>query len=433
MIERRKKGVEKMAIHIVQRGETLWNISQIYGAPVETIRAVNGLPTIDRLTPGLSLYIPDQHLPMRYYKIKASDTINKLAQRFNTSPFQIYDANPGLSPSQLTVGSVLVIPSPNKNVLKTLGFIVPNPGVSYTSTLEGIAGNLTYIAVAAYSFTEEGYVYIQADDDNILSASKQWNVTPLLMVRNYTDEDFNPELIGNVLKDPVFRRNFIDSLLHFIMEKGYGGVSIDFEFIPPLQRANFVVFLYELKQRLGSLLLHVNVHAKTEDIPSNPIIGAYDYEEIGNVADIVAVMTIDYGYPTGPPNPVSPIWWMEQVIKFATSLIDPNKLQVSFPLYGYDWKVPENTTSARSVLSAQNLAIQSGSIIQYDTNAASPFYQYWKVGENHIVWFEDIRSFQEKYKLLDIYDLLGTTYWQISLPFPQNWWFVSENLIISKE
>jgi spore germination protein len=62
---------------------------------------------------------------------------------------------------------------------------------------------------------------------------------------------------------------------------------------------------------LFPLILHVNVHAKTEDIPTNLIIGAYDYLAIGAVADIVGVMTIDYGYPTGPPNPVATIWWVE--------------------------------------------------------------------------------------------------------------------------
>ncbi len=52
--------------------------------------------------------------------------------------------------------------------------------------------------------------------------------------------------------------------------------------------------------------------------------------------------------------------------------------------------------------------------------------------EEHIVWFEDIRSFSEKYHLIDRYQLLGTTFWQLSLPFPQNWHFIDRNVAIQK-
>jgi spore germination protein len=186
-----------------------------------------------------------------------------------------------------------------------------------------------------------------------------------------------------------------------------------------------------LKRALGSLILHVNVHAKTEDIPTNRIIGAYDYEAIGRAADIVAVMTIDYGYPTGPPNPVSPLWWMEQVIRYAITLINPQKLQMALPLYGYDWRLSDNKTSAHSLLRAQNLSIATGAVIYYNPQAATPSFTYWNGAEEHIVWFDDIRSFQEKYKLIDQYGLLGTTFWQLSLEFPQNWFFMEQNFLVT--
>ena len=91
----------------------------------------------------------------------------------------------------------------------------------------------------------------------------------------------------------------------------------------------FTLFLRDLKAELGNLLLHVSIHAKSEDLPTNRIVGAYDYRAIGNAADLVAVMTIDYGYPTGPPDPIAPIWWMEEVLRYATTLINPRKLQIS--------------------------------------------------------------------------------------------------------
>lgn len=419
-----------MAIHIVQSGDSLWAISQMYNVSIEMIINQNGLRSEDTLVPGLALFIPNSSIPVRSHLIEPGDTIWKLAQRYQTTINMIISANPGINFSNLYNGQKIQIPSPIKLSFQTLGFIVPYTSNTIIPDLYLTAKNLTYLAIVSYSLTEEGHVYLELDDDTILAESKRLNVTPLLMIRNVKDGEFSSELIGNVLENPSYRFNLILSLLNFIRQKGYGGVSIDFEFIPPSRRQDFGTFLNELKIALGPLILHVNVHAKTEDIPTNRIIGAYDYNVIGNAADIVAIMTIDYGYPTGPPNPVSPIWWMEEVIRYAIGQINPRKLQMALPLYGYDWRLSDNSTRSYSVLGAQRLALSSGAVINFDPNAAAPWFRYWKGTEEHIVWFDDIRSFSEKYKLIDQYSLLGTTYWQLSLPFPQNWAYAEQNFII---
>ena len=47
--------------------------------------------------------------------------------------------------------------------------------------------------------------------------------------------------------------------------------------IPPARRLDYVTFLTELKSELNGLVLHVNVHAKTEDSFMNRIVGGHDY------------------------------------------------------------------------------------------------------------------------------------------------------------
>ena len=83
--------------------------------------------------------------------------------------------------------------------------------------------------------------------------------------------------------------------------------------------------------------------------------------------------------------------------------------------------VGTNITKALSVQGAQNQAISNGSNIEYDQMAQAPWYRYWSGRDEHIVWFEDIRSYIEKYKLIDLYQIAGTAFWQVSLPAPQNW------------
>ncbi|MFZ7946803.1 glycosyl hydrolase family 18 protein [Neobacillus sp. 19] len=280
---------------------------------------------------------------------------------------------------------------------------------------------------------EEGYAYNETEDADIIARCMELNITPLLMIRNFTGSNFSAELAGKVLQNPAFRGNLVASIVNLTIQRGFGGVSIDFEFIPPARRIDFITFLGDLKNALGGLILHVNVHAKTADIPTNRIIGAYDYAAIGNVSDLVAVMTIDYGYPGGPPDPVAPVSWMEQVIQYSITQINPRKLQIAMPLYGYDKVVHTNKTHAQSVLGAQNQAISTGSPIEFNQTAKSPWYRYWHGVEEHVVWFEDIRSYIEKYRLIDIYQLSGTTFWQISLPAPQNWAYLSKNINVLKK
>ena len=316
--------------------------------------------------------------------------------------------------------------------MTSLGFVVPSSETENLHTLKILAGQLTYVAVVAYAFTEEGYAFNTIEDTAIVTRAKALNITPLLMIRNYTGGNFSPELAGIVLGNPTLRGNLIASIVNLARQRGFGGVSIDFEFIPPPRRNDFNTFLIDLKSALGELLLHVNVHAKTADIPTNRIIGAYDYAAIGRAADIVAVMTIDYGYPGGPPDPISPISWLQQVIQYSITQISARKLLMAIALYGYDKVKPANTTKALSSLSAQNLAISSGATIEFDNHARSPWYRYYHGVEEHVVWFEDISSYLEKYRLIDLYQLKGTTFWQISIPSPQNWAYVSKNITVVK-
>ena len=63
----------------------------------------------------------------------------------------------------------------------------------------------------------------------------------------------------------------------------------------------------------------------------------------------------------------------------------------------------------------------------------SPFFEYKdNEGFEHVVWFEDIRSIIEKYKLIDEFKLKGAGYWNIMRPFSQNWSYVGYKYKVNK-
>ncbi|GAE45628.1 LysM peptidoglycan-binding domain-containing protein [Mesobacillus boroniphilus] len=104
-----------MAVHVVRSGENLWSIAKTYGVSIKSIVDVNGLPSTSLIIPGLALYIPDQQPIIRYYQIKAGDTLWRLALQFRTSVSSIVSANPGLDPNRLYIGQNINIPSPVKH------------------------------------------------------------------------------------------------------------------------------------------------------------------------------------------------------------------------------------------------------------------------------------------------------------------------------
>jgi spore germination protein len=110
-------------------------------------------------------------------------------------------------------------------------------------------------------------------------------------------------------------------------------------------------------------------------------------------------------------------------------------MMLALPFHGYDWPVPTpagTTASVASVEELQNRAIQNNAPIEYNTAAQAPTYTYSRGGQQHKVWFEDPRSLEAKYQLVEIYNLLGVTFWHLNYQFPQNWPYVSKNFSVEK-
>ena len=122
---------------------------------------------------------------------------------------------------------------------------------------------------------------------------------------------------------------------------------------------------------------------------------------------------------------VSPIDKVEEVIRFGVSQINSQKILMGIPLYGYDWTLPfvRGNTGAKSLSPQQALEIASENnvTIEYDEVAQAPYFYYTKDGNSHVVWFEDADSVVAKLNLINKYNLVGASYWNITKDFPQNW------------
>ena len=134
---------------------------------------------------------------------------------------------------------------------------------------------------------------------------------------------------------------------------------------------------------------------------------------------------------------VAPLPQVRQVLEYGVSVIPPEKIFMGIPNYGYDWRLPydpQKRTRAANIgnQEAIQIAAKFGANIQYDETAQSPFFTYTQNGVSHEVWFEDVRSIEAKYQLLDELSLLGSGYWNVMRPFAQNWTFLATRYHIKK-
>lgn len=122
---------------------------------------------------------------------------------------------------------------------------------------------------------------------------------------------------------------------------------------------------------------------------------------------------------------VAPINKVREVVDYAITRIPPAKLSLGIPNYGYDWTLPyvRGESRARTIgnVEAVQIAIENNAAIQFDPVAMSPYFQYFRDGRQHEVWFEDVRSLQAKFALVEEYGLRGMGYWTIMQLFRANW------------
>ena len=96
-------------IYTVQKGDSLWKISQRYKVPVNDITAFNNLSNIN-LKIGDELRIPITNMKTEVtYTVKRGDTLWSIAKDFEVSVDDIKNVN-NLTTNLLTVGQNLIIP-----------------------------------------------------------------------------------------------------------------------------------------------------------------------------------------------------------------------------------------------------------------------------------------------------------------------------------
>lgn len=379
---------------------------------------------------------------MEIYVVKEGDSVDRIADNYGISAASIIYNNQLVYPYPLAVGQALLLSVGNASSGSYPAFV---NGYAYPyiqqEALDDTLPYLTSLSVFSYGFTTQGDILPpQIDDSFMIRSALSQGVLPILTLTPLgPDGNFNNLLVSAVVNNEEAKNNLLSNLLSTLTEKDFQGVNIDFEYILPADRVPFADFVADTKAYLSPYGYPVSVALapKTSDSQSGLLYEGKDYRLLGEAADSVLLMTYEWGYTYGPPMAVAPINKVREVVDYAVTRIDPSKIDLGIPNYGYDWTLPyvRGSSRARTIsnLEAVQIAIDAGAAIQFDETAMSPHFEYEKDGLLHEVWFEDVRSYREKFSLLPTYSLRGMGYWQIMHFFRPNWLLLQNTFQIIKD
>lgn len=213
--------------------------------------------------------------------------------------------------------------------------------------------------------------------------------------------------------DLPYRKQLIADIVDY--SKEYDGLQIDFEGVPNSLKKEYLSFLRDLKRKLPKdKIFSVAIPARTKHYSKS----AFDYYEIGKVADRVFIMAYDEHWSSSKPGPVASMNWCKKVSEFAVKAINKNKLIMGIPFYSRAW---ESRNHGRSLNTNRLKAIPNyGRIIYNNKTDENPNLKY-KTNITVTVFYETNRSLMNKVKLYSDKDVKGVGFWRLGQQ-PDKYW-----------
>ncbi|HWT77175.1 MAG TPA: LysM peptidoglycan-binding domain-containing protein [Mobilitalea sp.] len=427
-----------MEIYVIQKGDTINSIADKFGVSANRLIHDNGLELLDNLVIGQSIIIT---YPSQTYIVQEGDSLSSIAEAFGITLIELLRNNSFLSDREyIYPGETLVIRYNTTSKVTVNGYAYPF--INHNTLIKSLP-YLTYLSIFNYRLSEEVEIMTYSNDTEMIQIAKDYGVVPLMMLSSLSPfGEPNIELLFKVLNNKEYHDQLVKNILKILKSSDFHGINIMISGINETNQKNYIDFLTEISKTLkdNGYLLFITINPYLKYTDEQITFEHLDYTALHQIVDGIIFLHYVWSTNTNPPAPVSSIRLIQNLIDYVVKMAPADKITVGKPLIGYDWELPFNPKTSRAysltIASALRLAHDVGSIIQFDEESQTPFFQYKVFYANipveHIVWFIDARSINVLDQLVNDYNLTGSGIWNMMIYYQQIWSLINSQYEIIK-
>ena len=241
-----------------------------------------------------------------------------------------------------------------------------------------------------------------------------------------------------VLTHTSKRENLENQIIAAAIQYDLDGINVDFEALEAAVGEGFIQFIRELSLKCDGNGIVLSV----DNYVSSDYTKFYDRQEQAVFADYLIVMAYDEHYAGSKESgSVASIGFVSKgADDILAEGVPAEQVILGMPFYTRVWSekmkdgngddvesasedyVPyELSSEAVGMLSAQRLMEVNGAEKTWLDDMGQYYTEYVNQDVTYKIWFEDIRSIEEKLKVMKAHDFAGASFWKLGLEDPAVW------------
>jgi len=247
---------------------------------------------------------------------------------------------------------------------------------------------------------------------------------------------FDPQIFSQILNSNL--DNHVNNIIYEVENGNYDGIDIDYEATYLKDNELYFKFLNKLSKKLHeeNKMLSITVLSKWVDANiygwRSETRQVQDYKEIGKYADEIRIMAYDYSSQNSYiPGPMSPIYWDNQLLKYAVDKVSKDKIILALPLYGYSFRIDEKSNISTDIFAGGDIGGAERRIIAFtyeeieslkndyiltesiDSYSGEKVLTYNDKRYDRKLYILDSESINSRKKLASSYQIKGVAYWRL--------------------